>query len=1320
MTKRRPQIALLSPLLFLATVHVSPVAATGLNLSQVPLFLTEGVAPNIMVTIDNSGSMKWAFAPDTMNPTTGSTYGGYTADQVRTSRRAKSGTFNPLYYNPSVTYQAPYAVSYSNGTTTTTPLTTSFTSAYVNGFKTARGNLNLSSGYMVSWDYDTSRGTTTASSSNADYWNYSKYASYASPDKVYYLAANPSSDFGASTTSSTSSSSSSTSYSTSTTSTSTQTISSNSGSYKVSVSNGSCSVTFTNPSASTGDPSTTTDSTTGTTTKAVTTTSVTYTSGTCTSKTSGGTTTYTVSASKNTSTSTTTTVTTTDRTKSAVPAYYYVYSSALSGCTASLHDDNCYKLVTVSATSGTGSTDERQNFANWYSFYRNRELATQSAANLAFSELSSATRLSWQALGTSDTCITSSSYLSSYNCRGLDNSSTSYYDNRLGDFSGSHRAQFFTWLGDIYFNQSTPLLGAIDRVGTLLTATGKYGPYAKTIGTTETPVYACRASYSITLTDGIWNTAGSHGDYDNSSRTLPDGTSYSPKAPFKDSTSNTLADLAFKYWATDAQTTVANQVPTYTKESGTDQYWNPKNDPATWQHMVSYFVGLGLTNTLTDPAWGGDTYSGDYSALVAGTKSWPAASSGSANNVYDMWHAAINSRGEFFSADTPDSLLSALQSIVTRINETSTASASQAISSPLTDSDYSSANSYIPSFSSADWSGTLIKYARTTSATTEAWNAQTLLDSAYPSGNTAYASRPIYIAGGTASSGLQSFAWANLSTAQQTTLNKALNSTIDSNGSARVSWLRGDRSNESTLLRSRSHILGDIVDSTPVLVTTPSSPAAKMNALVGDSSYSDFKTTWASRATRIYVGANDGMLHGFDDNGKETFAFIPSSVISNLYKLADPDYTSSAHQYYVDGTPTVADVYFGNTWHTVLVGTLRGGGRAVFALDITDPTNVKLLWEKSYSDTTYAELGYTYAKPVIARLHSGDWAVVLANGANSANDKAVLYLIDVKDGSLLKALTATDSATGANGLSSPYVADVDGDLIADYVYAGDLHGNLWRFDLIGTSGSLTSAATSSNFRVAFSGSPLFTGVATSLSSSASSTTQPITASPYVIAHPSGTGHLVIVGTGKYMEASDAAADTSKAMSVYGIWDTQTQGEYATSTPTITSSKLQAQTFGNDTSITYTSTSGSNVTTTANTLSSNAVSWFNNDGSIKSYGWYLNLPLTGEMVVIKPVTVSNSVLITSLAPNDDPCQSGASTYLTLIDPYTGGASSETTLSLGQSTLYSRIQLNSLIGGASVLSLDGQLSLHNSDSSSGGVSVSGQSNERQSWREVRLQE
>ncbi|QEY73535.1 hypothetical protein [Pseudomonas denitrificans (nom. rej.)] len=603
---RRPAQPFL-PYLFggLLLATALPTDAATLTLSQQPLFLTEGVAPNIMVTIDNSNSMRWSFAPDGMNPTTGSTYNGYTADQVRTSRRAKSSTFNPLYYNPNVTYQAPYSVSYSNASTTYTPLTTSFTTAYVNGFKSAKGSFDLSSAYKVSWEYDTARATT-----DSTYWTYTGYTSYNSPDKVYYLAANPSSDFSSSSTqlASTTSSSSATSSSTSKSGSLT-----GGGTYTVTTKSNSCTATVTNPKSS----STSTTNSDGSTTS--TTTAVSYSTASCSYVTSGGKTTYTVTSTA--TTTQTSTITYPDRTKTAVPAYYYVYNTALSGCSSNVNDDNCYKLVTVSSTSGTNGSDERQNFANWYSFYRNRELATQSGANLAFVSLPENTRLSWQALGTSDTCITSSSYLSSYNCRGLSNTSSSYYDNRLGTFSGAHRAKFFEWLGDIYFNQGTPLLDAVDRVGSLLSVTGKYSPYAYSIGSSETPLYSCRASYSITLTDGIWNTAGSHGDWDSTGRTLPDGQTYSARAPYKDSASNTLADLAFKYWATDAQPNIANNVSTYIAESSsnaTTQYWNPKNDPATWQHMVSYFVGLGLTTSLTNPAWGA-------TPTPATTANWPPA-----------------------------------------------------------------------------------------------------------------------------------------------------------------------------------------------------------------------------------------------------------------------------------------------------------------------------------------------------------------------------------------------------------------------------------------------------------------------------------------------------------------------------------------------------------------------------------------------------------------------------------------------------------------------------------------------------------------------
>ncbi|MBU3059511.1 pilus assembly protein [Pseudomonas indica] len=1309
--------------------------AANLSLSQLPLFLTEGVAPNIMVTIDNSGSMRWAFAPDGLNPGTGSTYNGYSADQIRTSRRAKSSTFNPLYYNPKVTYQAPYQVTYSGGTISSTPMTTSFTAAYVNGFKTSKGTYDLSSNYMVTWEYDTERSTSTSGMGS-----YSKYTSYASPDKVYWLAANPSADFASSTTTT------STGTPTSTTSTFSGSANRNEGgsnvasSFSLTISNVSVSITSASnsstctasidSSSSSGTPTSTTSN--GTTTSTTVVTTISYSNVTCSKSGSGNTKTYTVSATKTTTQTTTTTVTTADRTTTGVPAYYYVFDSSLANCDGTVNDDDCYSLVTVSSTSGTGGTDERQNFANWYSFYRNRELATQSAANLAFSSLSDSTRLSWQALGTDATCITSTSYLSSYNCRGLSNSSTSYYDNRLRNFSGAHRAKFFEWLGDIYYNQGTPLLAAVDRVGNFLTATGVNGPYAYSLGSTESPVYACRASYSITLTDGIWNTAGSHGEYDNASRTLPDGQGYSPKTPYKDSTSNTMADLAFKYWATDAQPNVANEVPTYTKETSTNastQYWNPKNNPATWQHMTSFFVGLGLTNSLTSPAWGGSTYSGDYDNLVSGNIVWPAASAGSQNNVYDLWHAALNSRGEFFSVDSPGDLVTALQEVINRISERTGAAASPAVTSPLLDSDGSNSYdtyTYTPSFSSEDWSGDLKKYQQDTATGTkeEIWSAQDILDNAYGSGNSAYGSRTIKIAD--SDGNLQSFTWSNLTSAQRTALNRTIDGVADSNGESRVAFLRGDRSNEGSLFRTREHILGDIIDSTPVIVRKPSRLASRMNKSEGQSaseasSYTAFKSAYAERETRIYVGANDGMLHAFDEDGHETFAFIPSAVIGNLYKLADENYASSAHQYYVDGSPTEADVFFDGAWHSVVIGSLRGGGRSLFALDVTDPDNITLLWEISANDSDYSQLGFTYSKPAVTRLSNGKWAVVAGNGYNSDDDQAVLYLIDVEDGSLIKAITVDDDSSAANGMASPYVADLDGDLIADYIYAGDLRGNLWRFDVLGS--------TTSSYDVSFSGEPLYSARASN------GTVQPITSRPYLVKHPNGTGYIVVFGTGKYLENDDSDPNTSVAMSLYGIWDTAaTVDDTTSSTPSLSRDDLLEQAFELQTTASF-DNNGTAVTSTIRTVSDNEIDWLNDDGSVHHYGWFLDLKvgssLEGEMVVTNPYITDGVLIASTLIPNEDPCEDGVTTWLLTLDPTTGGALASVALDLNNDGVVDSldsyngasvagVQMDGLTGGFTVSrDADGNVVVCGSDGCetlSGSASTSG----RQSWRPIESKE
>ncbi len=984
--------------------------------------------------------------------------------------------------------------------------------------------------------------------------------------------------------------------------------------------------------------------------------------------------TYTITANTNTSTAI-----------AGVPAYYYLYDTTLANCLpASLQTEDCYRRIPVGVTSGPNGTDERQNFANWYSFYRSRALAAQTATNLALADASENLRLGWQALGTSDSCIL---VTANANCRGISNSSSTTYDNRLRPFAGAHRAAFFTWLGDVYYNQSTPLLQAVARVGELLKTSGSNSPYAYDPGNSESPVYGCRASYSLVVTDGIWNSAFTSSNVDGSAATLPDAQQYSPQAPFQDTTASTLADLAFLYWRTDAQPGLDNKVPPYNTVTSSEvrgtntlsPYWNPRNDPATWQHLTGFYVGIGLSSALINPDWDGDTFAGGYAGLAAGTTLWPVAGADNSvnqNNVYDLWHAAINSRGEFFSAENASDLITSLGKVVTRITQSTSVGASQTVS-PTRVGDTNALFTYSPSFSSADWSGDVIKYQRTGTTQTRIWSAAQQLDGKFAAGNTAFGTRKIYMAKGGA---LTDFAWANLNTDQRLSLNKTSGGATDTYGSRRVDYLRGDRSLEAPgaapSLRPRSHILGDIVNSSPVVVDGPNSPIALMNATVGDNSYTTFRTINAARERRIYVGANDGMMHAFNDQGQEVYAFVPSAVIGNLTRLTERSYNGGGHQSYVDNTPVVGDVYFNGAWRTVLIGTLRGGGRGIFALDITNPNAPVLLWEKSDADASYKDLGFTYAQPVITRLHTGGWGVVVSNGYNSAQDNAVLYVMNVADGSLIKALPATDNVAAPNGLSSPFVADVDGDLIADYAYAGDLHGNLWRFDLIGTS--LTATAAADNLRVAFGGRPLYTAQASSLAPGTTNLVQPITASPAVVAHPSGTGHLVLFGTGKYLEANDALANTSKAMTLYGIWDRQTDGSAASSTPVLTIASLQQQTLGADQRISYTSSAGSSVSSTANTLSTTSVTYDANTATNGKQGWYLNLPLNGELVINKPQLFSGTLLMSSLIPSTDACTAGVTTYLYALDPYTGGNNSGL-FNLGTDTVYGRIQLDGLLGG-----------------------------------------
>ncbi len=292
----------------------------------------------------------------------------------------------------------------------------------------------------------------------------------------------------------------------------------------------------------------------------------------------------------------------------------------------------------------------------------------------------------------------------------------------------------------------------------------------------------------------------------------------------------------------------------------------------------------------------------------------------------------------------------------------------------------------------------------------------------------------------------------------------------------------------------------------------------------------------------IYVGANDGMLHAFEItsdnegkiNGNEIFAYIPGFVFENLKELADPGYR---HRYFVDLTPTVVKgngILGGENSETILVGGLGKGGKGYFALDISTPKSMApddVLWEfpKAADQEAKSDIGYSFSKPLVVRTNSDrrdeSWIVIFGNGYDSANDNAVLFILNPRTGDIIKKIIADNPSVGSgNGLSSPIAVDVNADKKVDFVYAGDLKGNMWKFDL--------TAKNASQWGVAYNDGtydqPLFKAEGPDGSE------QPITSRPEVMLHPGGHGLMVLFGTGKLLGNSDFT--DKNLQSVYGIWD----------------------------------------------------------------------------------------------------------------------------------------------------------------------------------------
>ena len=884
-------------------------------------------------------------------------------------------------------------------------------------------------------------------------------------------------------------------------------------------------------------------------------------------------------------------------------------------------------VTTFSWPGGVSRTvlEERQNFANWYTYYRSRVLAARAGIGKAFSEQGQDLRVGFGAINKGSTSV--------------DGQNTGTIIRGVRSFSGTDREDFFDELYEhVIPAAGTPLRRALDDAGQYYSRTDNYGPWGKTPGTNDTASHLeCRQSFTIMMTDGYWS-SGSYYDADTSGArdnndgtdgptiTDPDGNTYTydAESPFTDSHSNTLADVAMYYWKNDLRTGLDNLVP------------NTIENPAFWQHMVTFGVGLGVSGTI-DP----DDAFNAIDNPSAPAINWPDPSGSNAAKLDDLLHAAVNARGGFFSADDPitfaDELSNILSTIVSRVDSSST---SAAASSATLQSD---TLLYTAGFRSSDWSGQLVAReikpdgtVASLSSEQPEWNAETELEALASSG-----ARKIFtskrsgvdpaatqvLAGGKGIL-LDSSDLSNLASEQVAALNHDTSDTADSLASNRVEWLYGDDSAHASF-RSREaldasgstvqRLMGDIIGSNPQFAGKRDFGYRRLTGLT--ESYVDFRSdsSYQSRPDVLYVGANDGLLHAFNaKTGEEYFSYMPSELLlpesgdsfARINHLLDQDYD---HRYYVDGTPTIWDAYWGNSWKTVLIGTMGAGGRTVFALDVTDPQSFSqsdVLWE-----FTDPDLGYGVSKPAVVRMQNGDWAAIFGNGYNSANHKAVLYIVRLEDGQLLAKINtneSSDDASSPNGLATPTVTlDID-TMSANLVYAGDLKGRMWRFDV--------SDSTPGNWVDAGNRTVLFEA------EDSSGTPQPITAPPEVAVNPEDADTLIVTfGTGSYFRNQDA--NDTQVQSLYGIIDDNGAA--------VARSDLLTQSITWEGDLTFNS-----QTYTLREVSNNSLT--------TEKGWVLDLVYSGnaegERVISKPLLLSgatrNRVRFSTLIPEPDPCAAGA--------------------------------------------------------------------------------
>jgi len=911
---------------------------------------------------------------------------------------------------------------------------------------------------------------------------------------------------------------------------------------------------------------------------------------------------------------------------------------------------------------------EIQNFANWFTYYRKRDLANKAAISQAIE------KTSFARIGMATINDTSSHRIA---VAGMNGSVA----------TGAKKALLDTLFDQSPTNGGTPLRDNLNKVGLYFKCGSSSDIFSGTASCPRVTTTAgvCQQNFAILMTDGYYNGSWS------GSTNHDGGTSDSDfdGGSFADSIGYTLADIAMDYYEHDLDTTDANKVPVTKRDQllyrGTGTL---DTTDRLHQHMATYTLAYGVQGSIT-------AMPSDLDAVF----DWHPSSGTDADKVDDLRHAAYNGRGQFLNAPNPVALRNSLGEIFAEILDgTGVASAVAFNTQNLKSNSVIFRAFFDTTKNTGDMLAHPISLSGEVDLDTVEWSAAAQLDtkaSASSDSRIIFTYKDI----GAGSAGIP-FQWTDLTTgagSQQALLNAPAPASYTRTGPIgkdRLEYLRGQSQYEGASFdngefRVRPATrgkLGDLVHSAPVFVGAPPFSGRGGGVFPTAKPYSTFKTDNSARQELVYIGSNDGMLHAFDAaTGNEAFAYIPNMVFANLSELTKPDYL---HKFYVDLTATVNDAYvtLGGTldWHTVLVSGLGKGGKGYFALDITDPSTfdtetnaaANVLWEFTEADdggVGSSDLGYSFSEPLIAMSNADDgsgnkvWVAIFGNGYNStsADGDAALYVLRLNGGvdgvwtagtDFIKISTGNGKAESAdgttpNGLSGVRGVDINLDGTVDYVYAGDLQGNVYRFDLSSSTTSDWAGDTELLFQARYGGS-----------SFPRANAQPITNRPVVVKHPSETGFIVIFGTGKWLEDGDAT--NTDIQSIYGVWDDMSGSPLVTMHNA--NKQLVKQEFVNESA-----TTGGR---TVRTLTSNAVAWKNTGSDTnKVKGWYIDLdvPVAGGSTVeypgeraVRDFLVRGGLLFTNTVLPKDASNCGPSPggFTLGFDPFTGGATSSAVFDL----------------------------------------------------------